>query len=156
MVGDCGILKSPLTPNMVGSPVTAGSEDSLKSFGQKMYGRDGPSAVLNVQHNTFGKSFRNVQEKVLKVQYSHKSALLSPVAGCVFSCQKPATCPSTCLRTAPRVQHVHVCGPHTQLRHLSSGGGPHVEYLHERVSRVPGTCRPAHLDVGQHAHRRIC
>ena len=52
--------------------------------------------VLYSMYNTFGKSFRNVQEKVLKVQYSHKSALLSPVAGCVFSCQKPATCPSTC------------------------------------------------------------
>ena len=37
-------------PNMVGSPVAVGSVDSLKSFGQKMYGRDGPSAVLNVQH----------------------------------------------------------------------------------------------------------
>ena len=52
--------------------------------------------VLYSMYNTFGKSFRNVQEKVLKVQYSHKSALLSPLAGCVFSCQKPATCPSTC------------------------------------------------------------
>ena len=33
MVGDCGILKSPLTPNIVGSPV--GSVDSLKVFDRK-------------------------------------------------------------------------------------------------------------------------
>ena len=63
--------------------------------------------VLYSMYNTFGKSFRNVQEKVLKVQYSHKSALLSPLAGCMFSCQKPDTCPSTCTIYTYPTRYLH-------------------------------------------------